>query len=184
MAIKIGDFVTCYSAGYWQLIDIKPHIAHEDYSSPYISYKKGDVLGQHAILKKAFTPKMKPRIEFDVNDFAYLKPVTGEIIDMINEYFENDPKYKEKFDKAPVKIRPSITNVWLDIPDEDAEKLQEVLGTLPEKFTIDEIASVAEEYLRHATRPPARYIPNLLAYPWDLNEKFDMLYHGWELKKN
>ena len=28
-----GDFVTGYGSGYWQLIDIKPHIATEDYNS-------------------------------------------------------------------------------------------------------------------------------------------------------
>ena len=30
--IRIGDFVTASNAGYWQLIDIKPKIAAEDYS--------------------------------------------------------------------------------------------------------------------------------------------------------
>lgn len=39
--MKIGDFVTGYGSGYWQLIDIKPHIATEDYDSDDIHWKKG-----------------------------------------------------------------------------------------------------------------------------------------------
>ena len=38
--MKIGDFVTGYGSGYWQLIDIKPHIATEDYNSEDLHWKK------------------------------------------------------------------------------------------------------------------------------------------------
>ncbi len=50
--IKIGDFVTGYYSGYWQLIDIKPNIATYDYSSEHTQRKKGQVIGQLVILKK------------------------------------------------------------------------------------------------------------------------------------
>ena len=42
--IKIGDYVTGYYSGYWQLIDIKPHIATDDYSSEHAQWKKGQVI--------------------------------------------------------------------------------------------------------------------------------------------
>ncbi len=183
MTIKVGDFVTCYNAGYWQLIGIKPKIATEDYSSPTISYKKGDVLGQWAILKKAFTPKMKPRIDFDYNDAAWVKPVTDEVRKQIHSYFAQNPEYKEKFDNAPVKLPESVTNVWIDISDEDAEKLKDVLKTLPQNFTIDEFTKTAKDFVRYATKPPTSYLLNILAYPWNLNENADLIYHGWELTK-
>ena len=38
------------------MIDIKPKIADEDYSCGTVKWKKGDVIGQWVILKKAFTP--------------------------------------------------------------------------------------------------------------------------------
>ncbi len=44
-SIKIGDFVTAYSSGYWQVIDVKPKIAFEDYNSETVKWKKGDLLG-------------------------------------------------------------------------------------------------------------------------------------------
>ena len=44
MAIKIGDFVTSCEAGYWQLIDIKPKMADEDYSCGTVKWKKAMLL--------------------------------------------------------------------------------------------------------------------------------------------
>ena len=55
--IKIGDFVTGYGSGYWQLIDIKPRIATEDYNSEDVHWKKGQVIGQWAVLKNASRQK-------------------------------------------------------------------------------------------------------------------------------
>ncbi len=55
--MKIGDFVTGYGSGYWQLIDIKPHIATDDYNSGDIHWKKGQVIGQWAVLKNALLQK-------------------------------------------------------------------------------------------------------------------------------
>ena len=41
--ISIGDFVTAYGTGYWQLIDIKPKIAFDDYTSEDLKWEKGDI---------------------------------------------------------------------------------------------------------------------------------------------
>ena len=38
----IGNWYTQYSAGFWQLIDIKPKYADSDYSFQAKSWKKGD----------------------------------------------------------------------------------------------------------------------------------------------
>ena len=40
--IKIGDWVTQYSAGYWMVVKIFPKYAEEDYSFNGISWKKGE----------------------------------------------------------------------------------------------------------------------------------------------
>ena len=50
--IKIGDWVTQYSAGYWKVINIIPKYADEDCSYDGRSWKKGDRLGEWVILKK------------------------------------------------------------------------------------------------------------------------------------
>lgn len=181
--ISIGDFVTAYGTGYWQLIEIKPKIAFDDYDSQSVQWKKGDNLGYWVILKKAFTDKMKPRISFSYEDSAWLKPVSKEKLLEIENYFAEHPEYKKKFDHAEIKLLPSITNVWMDLPEEKESELREILAKLPSQYTMSELWEVAHEYKIYISKPPAKYLLNLSAFPWDMNSSFDLLYSEWNLKK-
>ena len=181
--ISIGDFVTAYGTGYWQLIDIKPKIAFDDYHSESIKWKKGDVLGKWVILKKAFTAKMKPRIVFTYEDSSWLKPVSAEVLAEIETYFSEHPEYKQKFDNAKVKLLPMITNIWMDLPEERESDFRDLLATLPEKYTIDEFFSIANAYKGYVSKPPTKYLLNLLTCPWDLDAEANLLCSGWDLTK-
>ncbi|MBR4132024.1 MAG: hypothetical protein IKT99_03520 [Oscillospiraceae bacterium] len=57
--LQVGEWYTCYSAGFWQLIQTFPKYATFDYVGENAKWKKGDLIGQWCIVKKAFTPKMK-----------------------------------------------------------------------------------------------------------------------------
>lgn len=181
--IQIGDFVTAYGTGYWQLIDIKPKIAYDDYNSESVKWKKGDILGKWVILKKAFTDKMKPRIYFSYEDSSWLKPVSNDILKEIEIYFSEHPEYKQKFDNAEVKLLPTITNIWIDLPEESESDFRDLLATLPEKYTMDDFLSVANKYKAYISKPSTKYLLNLFSYPWNLDEKANLLYSGWELTK-
>ena len=76
--LTIGNWYTQYSAGYWQLIDLKPKIAFDNYTGEEISWKKGNLIGYWAIMRKAFTPKMKKQIRVEFTDAASLKSVSDE----------------------------------------------------------------------------------------------------------
>jgi len=179
--MKIGDFVTAYSSGYWQLIDRKPKIAFDDYEG---FWKKGDNIGELVILKKAFTNKMKPRIDFTYEDSRWLKPISAEILAEIEGYFAQHPEYKQKFDNAPLKLRPGITNCWFDLPTEEEEAFREALKSLPEKFTLDMFWKTADGFQKYVSSPPTNYLMNFAFYPWDLDDDANALYSGWELLKN
>ena len=125
--IKIGDFVTGYGSGYWQLIDIKPHIATDDYNSEDVHWKKGQVIGQWAVLKKCFTTKMKPRIDFSYEDSRWINPVSHDTLLEIEKYFGEHPDYKQKFDTAEVKLPLSVTNIWIDLPKEKEDEFKTTL---------------------------------------------------------
>ena len=182
--MKIGDFVTGYGAGYWQLIDIKPHIAAEDYDSGNIHWKKGQVIGQWVVLKKCFTPKMKPRIDFSCEDSRWLKPVPDDILIEIEKYFEEHPDYKRRFETAEIKLPRSITNCWLDLPEEKEEDFRTTLKKLPAQYTMEEFWKVAKHYKKYVSNPPVRYLLNLLmAHPWDIDKKANRVYSEWELTK-
>ena len=179
----IGDFVTGYGSGYWQIIDIKPKIADEDYSYKNTEWKKGDIIGQWIILKKCFTSKMKPRIEFTFEDSAWVKPVDKDILIQINNYFKEHPEYREKFDTAIIKLPPMITNCWLSLPGEKEDEFRSALEKLPVQYSMDDFWSVAKVYKKYVSNPPTTYLLNLFTYPWDIDKNADLLYFNWELSK-
>ena len=181
--ISIGDFVTAYGTGYWQLIDIKPKIAFDDYNSEDLKWEKGDVLGKWVILKKVFTNKMKPRIYFSYEDSAWIKPVPETILAEIEKYFTEHPDFKKKFDTAELKLLPSITNIWIDFPEEREADFIKLLETLPEKFTMDNLLSAIGKYKNGISKPPTKYLLNLSAFPWDLDNDANVMFCDWDLTK-
>ena len=183
MSIHIGDFVTAYGAGYWQLIDIKPKIASFDYSNGEVSWKKGDRIGQWVILKKAFTPKMKPRIDFTCEDSAWLRPVSGAVFEEIQRYFAEHPDYKAKFDQAEVKLRPSITNCWINLTEEEAQQIREVIRKMPDRFTMEQFWKKAKKLQKNVSNPPTYYLLNFLAYVWELDKKANQLFFDCEVRE-
>lgn len=70
---QIGDWVTQYSVGYWQVVDIKAKYAEEDSGYGKQFWKKGEQIGKWVFLKKAFTPKMKIQIRSECVDGEWCK---------------------------------------------------------------------------------------------------------------
>ncbi|MDO5123942.1 MAG: hypothetical protein Q4D44_04665 [Eubacteriales bacterium] len=182
--IKIGDWVTQYSAGYWKVINIFPKYAEEDYSYDGKSWKKGDRLGEWVILKKGFTPKMKPSNACDFVDAKWCKLVSNDILHSIEETFAENLKVKEKFEKAPNMPRPSIASVWMALADEQAESFSELIKNLPTRFTLEQFWAWSADYRQHIVEPSdATHILYLYSYLWEIDDNFEPLHFGPELKK-
>ncbi len=181
--IHIGDFVTSCTAGYWELISIKPKIAESDFRGEKVRWKKGDTIGQWFILKKAFTPKMKPRIEYEYVDSKLIRPVSEEVRTAIVQYFADNPKYKAKYDASEVKLTPVLTNCYLSMPQEREADFCALLEELPARFTSDEFWKLFKSYKQYVSKPPATYLLNFESYPWDLDRKCNVVYTGCKLTK-
>lgn len=182
--LKIGNYVTGYGSGYWQLIDIKPKIASKDYIGEGFRWKKGQIIGQWAILKKYFTDKMKPRIDFSYEDIAWVNLVSDDIRMEIEKCFQDNPKHKQKFDAAEVKLLPMITNCWLDLPEVQEAEFRATLQKLTDQYTMDKFWKVAKDNKKYVSNPPTKYLLNLFTYPWDMDKKANLIYSNWELIKN
>ena len=183
--IKPGDWVTtCYS-GYWQVVDIKPKYVDETRNNEYAKYNKGDLIGTWVLMKKAFTPKMKFRLECNNCDGAWCEPVKPEIQVQIDQYFAEHPKDYEKFCNLPYTPRMSVGSTWVNLTDEEAERFEQTIQTLPETFTREEAMKIFEENgLKHCFgKPPANYIFHTWHTPWELTEEFDPIYRKPELMK-
>lgn len=182
--IKIGDWVTQYSAGYWKVLDIIPKYADEDYSYHGTAWKKGDRIGDWAILKKGFTPKMKPANACEFVDAQWCVPVSSDIAAAIEAAFSDNPKAKQKFDKAPGLPKPAVACTWMALSDEQADALAERFRELPDRFTAAQFWGWLAEYrpcIVDASR--ATHALYLFSYLWEVSDTFDPLHFGPELKK-
>lgn len=181
--LKPGDWITQYSAGYWQVVAIYPKYAEEDHTSAEHSWKKGDRLGNWVVAKKAFTPKMKPANACECVDSFWCSKVAPDIQTVIELAFAQNPKAHAKFLAAPVMPRPMVTSIWLNLPQEQKEGFRLILADLPRRFTEEIFWQTADTYRPSVCDPSAAsHILYLLSYPWELDEQFDMLYYAAELK--
>ena len=182
--LKIGSWVTQYSAGYWKVVNIFPKYADEDYSYEGKSWKKGDRLGEWVILKKGFTNKMKPSNACEFIDSQWCKPVSNDVIEAIEAEFEKNPKAKQKFDNAPDMPNPSIASIWLNLSDEQAESFLEIISNIPERFTMEEFWVYADSYHKYVVDPSnATHILNMCSYLWEIDDNFEPLHFRAEIKK-
>lgn len=183
-AIKIGDWVTQYSAGYWMVVNIFPKYADEDYCCDGQSWKKGDRLGNWMILKKGFTPKMKPSNICEFVDSQWCRPVTDDILHAIEAAFAENPKAKQKFEKAPNLPKPSVTTVWLKLSEEQVHAFSNLTSTLPARFTLEQFWIAAASYHEYIVDPSAAtHILYLFSYLWEIDDCFEPLYFAPEIKK-
>ena len=182
--IKVGDWVTQYSAGYWKVLNIIPKFADEDYNYNGHAWKKGDRLGDWVILKKGFTPKMKFSNACEFVDAQWCEPVSSEVIEAIEIAFCENSKAKQKFDNAPNMPKPSVASTWMALSDEQVVSFSELFKELPERFTAKQFWILAEGYRQYIVDPSqATHILYLFSYLWEISDTFDPLHFGPELKK-
>ena len=183
-SIRIGDWVTQYSAGYWKVVNIFPKYADEDYNYDGKSWKKGDRLGDWVVLKKGFTLKMKPSNACDFVDAQWCKPVATDIVHSIEATFAENPKVKAKFEDAPNMPNPSVASAWMELTDEQADLFAEHIKNLPERFTSEQFWSLSASYRQYIVDPSkATHILYLFSYLWEIDDNFEPLHFGPELKK-
>ncbi len=184
---KIGDFVTSYSTGYWQVLDRKPKIVPRDplYPRDPTAPEPGTVIGEWIILKKAFTPKMKPRIAFECCDAVWVTPVGADELAAIQKAFADDPTYQEKFDKVPLRLPPDIVNCGLYLREEEEASFRACMANLPERYTMETFWEYLAAYKDCIARlgEPCNYLLNLLMRPWDFTTDWAYIYTGCELLK-
>lgn len=162
LEVKIGDWVNCYYAGYWKIVDLKHNITDNEFS---------DVL---AIVKKGFTPNMKFNVSLKYCDVCWCKKVSEEELRNIEEFFHENPDKKRKFDAYDGPLY-GITKGWVvDLDDGEAESFNETLRALPKYFSLRRFNRFVEEIglRKHMLQSSktAKYMLTIVTYPWLADE--------------
>lgn len=182
--LKPGNWVTQYRKGIWQIIDIKPKYAEEDIQIGGISYLKGDLIGQWAILKKAFSSKMKFQIDFDVCDLSWCHLVSNDVLIFINDFFDNNPINELRFQKTNYIDKPAICTIWMNVSEEQAECLLRAIPSFPPLFSMQYLMSVLRSFSIFSFRPPSNYVLYLQHSLWEYNNDHEELYKAPVFLKN
>lgn len=174
--LQIGDWVTQYSAGFWQVAAIWPKYAEDDYVGEKVSWKKGDRLGDWVVLKKGLTPKMKFSNLCEFVDGQWCRPVSREQAEAIERAFAENPRAKQKFDMSTSMPKPMVAALWFDLPGDRVREFELLVQNLPERFTTTAFREATRDFAQYEKQPPAGYILYLFSYPWEQDENYD-LYH-------
>ena len=106
------------------------------------------------------------------------------IIQSIETAFAENPKAKVKFENAPNMPAPSIASTWMMLADEQVELFSEHIKNLPDRFTIEQFWSLSEHYRQYVVDPSkATHILYLFSYLWEIDDNFEPLHFGPEIKK-
>lgn len=184
-AIRVGDWVTQYGAGFWKVIQVFPKYADMNYSDDDgKTWKKGDRIGHWVILKKGFTAKMKPSNACELVDARWCKPVSAEAAERIEAFFAEHAAAKRKFDESPSTPRPAIATDWMTLSEEEAAQFLSRMQSLPERFTQSRFWEHCADFRRFLADPAdATHILHLYTHLWEIDEDFQPLFFGPELNK-
>ena len=178
--LKIGDWVTQFYKGYWQIVDIKPRLASDYEHYGQDRFKKGDVIGEWVLLKKAFTQTMKFKLNSGSSDPHWCKPVSPEILEQIHRYFDDHPDDYKKFCETPFVENMPLDHVWPVglISDKEINEFVSALKELPDRFTKAQMEQFlrAKGVTKYIYRMPMNYLFRVIHVGWELNEDFDALY--------
>ena len=178
--IKVGDWITQYSKGYFKVVDIKDGYGSD--VGPYTD-RKGELIGRFVICKKAFTPKMKPSVMLDWVAEAWCKVVDGQTLEEIEKYFSEHKDFKKKFESKECTLNPSIESWWIALTDVQAEKVEGLLKELQPPFTRGQVKDKLGEFFKCVCNPPANYILQMTAFPWELDGEYNQLCREVKLVK-
>ena len=121
----------------------------------------------------------------DLKATEAIKDYVEKKLTRIEKYFEEHPDYRRKFDTAEIKLPLTITNCWIDLPEEKEDEFRTTLEKLPAQYTMEEFWRVAKHYKKYISKPPTRYLLNLsMTHPWDIDKNANNVYSEWELIKN
>lgn len=133
--LKIGDWVKGYHSGYFQVVGFGNLYGFRDDEW----YKKGEIISDMVNLKQGFTSKMKFKLNADAVAVQWIKLLSEDIINEINQFWVDNPDKKREFDAytAPEQLG----DLWyaIDIVEESVEQWKEAVDKLPKKINQEQL---------------------------------------------
>jgi hypothetical protein len=130
MQIKIGDWVTQYSAGIYRVEKI-------------FEFKNREPI---AVLKKGFTNKLKPSVSWDSCSITLCETISDDLLKEIKSIFENNSNFSKRFNDYAIPPIQMFFNTNVVLKDkQDKETVISKLKFPEEGKTIQQVESLLIE---------------------------------------
>ncbi len=139
--LKIGDWVTQYKTGFWQVLGFQKCYWEEDINE----FKKGDYRGEMVFLKKAFTNKLKFRLDGDMCHVNWCKKLSENQLMKINDFFEKNPDKLTKFTEFIAQPIKTIATCYFHFNEDQRKLFSEIFDALKNKINYDSILELLQQ---------------------------------------
>ena len=128
--LKVGDWITTYSAGIFRVEHIITEYYDESYPMIPPDKKIGDVIEHRTIVsKKLFNSKFKKTLGYDSCSELLAKKVTPEQEDHIKTILAQNPQFQQQLDEYTIPPQLTIFNMPLQIDSEqDMENVKRLMS--------------------------------------------------------
>jgi len=166
MQIKVGDWVTQYSAGIYKVERIIEFI----YREPMV------------VLKKGFTKKLKPSVGWDSCSISLCEKISEELFIEIEVIFVSNSKFNKRFNDYVIPPIQSIYNTQIVLKDAgDIEKIINELNISEEGKTLQQVETfLIENGIKILGSLQTKdSIPfQLICFDYETNSSGDLIYRN------
>ncbi|MFD0675227.1 hypothetical protein [Cohnella sp. GCM10027633] len=175
--MQVGDWVTAYNKGFFQVIKIMKRYYDESH--------RGGILGNNSIgeefpdpmvvLKKGFTSSLKPSISWDTCAHSLCSKVCDEELMIIEDKFIKDEKLKFKFENFKIPPITTVINIGFNSNNQIFD-LEVLRSEIKNGMTFLEIKKKTKSDL--VFEYPHNSTIQLVNYDHEINEEKELIYRG------
>jgi hypothetical protein len=170
--MKIGDWVTSYSKGYFQIERIVNIYVDESNShlGKLENKKIGEVLSNPiVVLKKGFNSNLKPNLGWDTCALSYCKLVDNNVLQSIQDELDNNTIFIKKFNNYTIPPIKSLFNISIKSSVEIIEKLDLLKHKIHKGLTYKEI--IQETQINNYISIPPNCTVQLINIDFEVNQE-------------
>lgn len=180
--LKVGDFITTYSSGYFRIEKIIDTYAQETKNG----HVKGEKIDSIIISKQVFNNKFEFTLGFDKSNEEDCKKVNKKVQGVIDEYLINNPEDFKRFLEYQIPDIIKNKNIIVTLSNEECEKMTAMLYQMKHKFSLNDLkhAFIKNGFEKNiGNKGNNAYMLQIVNINFDVNSKKEELYVFDKLKK-
>lgn len=133
--LKVGDYITTYSGGYFRVEHVLERYAQETANG----FVKGEKMPNVVVSKQVFNQSFEFTLGYDRSDESDCKLVPKKAQTVIDEFFIDNPKKLLELNQYEIPNIKKNKNIILTLDQVEHERLTVLLYSMKHKFSLREL---------------------------------------------